>query len=236
MDAGEAARHPEACTSPETGFRGNPEAAVRDGHLGSCTRTPDSSAGWVGVTTTPASVNTGRPLAHWLGLGVLLTVATAVLLVWWVGVDELLAALRELSPAWLVVAAVSEALALACLTRVYATIFRVVHDELPAREATTVALGAFSLSQVLPGGGAAGGVFAAHRLARRSDAVTGTATVVLFGALSMGPAVCNCRHAPRRPRSGPRPAAGRRWPSACQPPLALRHVLLRPRSSHARCR
>ncbi|MBY5161428.1 lysylphosphatidylglycerol synthase transmembrane domain-containing protein [Salsipaludibacter albus] len=138
------------------------------------------------MTTTPATVETSRPLGHWLALGVLLTAAVAAAMVWWVGVDQLLTALRELSWGWLAVAAVLEALALACLTRVYAAIFRVVHDELPAREAMTVALGAFSLSQVLPGGGAAGGVFAAHRLARRSDAVTGTATVVLFGALSMG--------------------------------------------------
>ncbi len=139
----------------------------------------------MGVSTAPSGVGTSRPLAHWLGIGVLLTAATAVALVWWIGVDELLRALRNLSPGWLVVAAISEALALACLTRVYAAVFRVVHGPLPAREAMTVALGSFSLSQVLPGGGAAGGLFAAHRLARRSDAVTGTAAVVLFGTLSM---------------------------------------------------
>lgn len=137
------------------------------------------------MSPTPATAPTSRPLGHWIGLGVLLTIATGALLVWWIGVDELLTALHDLTPGWLAIAVLSEAMALFCLTRVYAAIFKVVHGPLPAREATTVALGSFSLSQVLPGGGAAGGVFAATRLSRRSDAVTGTAAVVLFGILSM---------------------------------------------------
>lgn len=128
--------------------------------------------------------SSGR-LVAWVVVGLLLTVATVGVMAVLVGPDRLRTAVTTLEPAWLLVALGIEAVALACLAQVYREVFAVTHGPLPRRAATTIALGSFSLAQVLPGGGAAGAVFAANRFARRSDAVTGTTSVVLFGTTTM---------------------------------------------------
>lgn len=126
-----------------------------------------------------------RRVLVWIGIGIALTVATVVVLVGVSGTERVLTALRAMNPAWLLTALGLEVVALACLTQVYREVFRVTHGPLPVREALVVSLGSFSLAQTLPGGGAAGAIFAANRLARRSDAVTGTTSAVLFGTTTM---------------------------------------------------
>lgn len=130
------------------------------------------------------SASSGRLMA-WVGLGLLLTVATVGVMAALIGPDRLRTAVSMLEPTWLLVALGIEAVALACLAQVYREVFAVTHGPLSRRAAATIALGSFSLAQVLPGGGAAGAVFAANRFARRSDAVTGTTSVVLFGTTTM---------------------------------------------------
>ena len=104
-----------------------------------------------------------------------------------VGFDEAGAALSEVDPWVAVVAVLLEVAALAGLIQVYRTTFRVSGGHLGYREGAAVGLGALSLTQLLPGGGVAGGLFAARRLVRNgADPVAAGATVVLVGLVTMG--------------------------------------------------
>ncbi len=125
-------------------------------------------------------------LAGWVALGIGLVTIVAALLAWWVGPGELVAAVAGMAPGWLVLAALLELAALVCLTGVQVATFRITAGRLPFAEAAAVALGSFSLSQLLPAGGAAGGVFATRRLTRRTDGVTAATSVVLAAACSLG--------------------------------------------------
>ncbi|MEX2504623.1 MAG: lysylphosphatidylglycerol synthase transmembrane domain-containing protein, partial [Egicoccus sp.] len=73
------------------------------------------------------------------------------------------------------------------LTQVYRATYASQGGELRFRDALTVCLGAFSLTQLLPGGGAAGSVFVVSRLRRHgADPVRAVATAVLLGLVTIG--------------------------------------------------
>lgn len=73
------------------------------------------------------------------------------------------------------------------LTQVYRTTFASQGGHLRFRDGLTVCLGAFSLTQLLPGGGAAGSVFVVSRLRRHgADPVRAVTTAVLLGLVTMG--------------------------------------------------
>lgn len=132
----------------------------------------------------------GRPVpavAPWTALGVALGAGTVVTLVHVAGADRVRDVLTSLDGRALVGVAVLEVLALAALVQLYRATFRANGGELGWRDGMTVCLGAFSLTQLLPGGGAAGGLFAVRRLRRHgADPVRATTTVLLVGLVSMG--------------------------------------------------
>lgn len=116
-----------------------------------------------------------------------LGVGAIVLLVRSAGLDEAGAALAALAPTTLAGAALLELVAVASLVQVYRATFAVSGGRLGRTEGAVVGLGAVSLTQLLPGGGVAGGVFAARRLVRAgADPVAAAATVVLVGAVTLG--------------------------------------------------
>ncbi len=103
------------------------------------------------------------------------------------GIEEAGGALGSVDPRTLVAAAVLELVAIASLAQVYRATFRVSGGRIDSREAAVVGLGAVSLTQLLPGGGVAGGIYATRRLVRAgADPVAATATVLLTGAVTLG--------------------------------------------------
>jgi uncharacterized protein (TIRG00374 family) len=73
------------------------------------------------------------------------------------------------------------------LTQVYRATFVSQGGQIGFRDALTVSLGAFSLTQLLPGGGAAGSVFVVSRLRRHgADPIRAATTAVLLGLVTMG--------------------------------------------------
>jgi putative heme transporter len=123
-----------------------------------------------------------RPVMLWLSL---LFVAWAVLR----GLPEIRAStatLRDLQPALVLLALALEMLAVLTLPHVYRTSVEAVGARLRYRDALQVSMGAFTLSRVLPGGGAAGAVFAARQLTTFGVAgPVATVAVVLEGLLAM---------------------------------------------------
>lgn len=124
-------------------------------------------------------------MGRWLALAVVLTLVTAAALVRWIGPDELRAAVTRMEPTWLVVAVGLEVAAIACLSRVYVAVVRGMDGDLSNGESARIALGAFSLSQLLPAGGAVGGVYAARRLGRTFDPVRAATAIAMFGVISL---------------------------------------------------
>lgn len=134
-----------------------------------------------------ASPSVAPRTARWLVAPVLFAVATVALLAGIVGHDAILAALRAFDGRVIAATVVLELFALGSLAQVYRSTFRVSGGWIPYREGLTVALGVFSLTQLLPGGGVAGGVFAARRLSRGgAGPVAAAATVVLVGLVMFG--------------------------------------------------
>lgn len=128
------------------------------------------------------SVRTWRCVA-----GAALGSGIVVLLVASAGFDEAGRALATLDRRVLLVAVLLETVALASLIQVYRATFRLTGGRLGKREAAAAGLGAISLTQLLPGGGVAGGLFAARRLTRAgADPVAAGMTVVLVGAVTLG--------------------------------------------------
>lgn len=132
----------------------------------------------------------GRPVPRavpWGAAGIALGLATATVLVRAAGPARVAGVLRTLDGWALVGVGTLEVAALAALVGLYRATDRANGGRLGWRDAMTVGLGAFSLTQLLPGGGAAGGVFAMRRLRRHgADPVRATTTVVLVGLVSMG--------------------------------------------------
>ena len=120
---------------------------------------------------------------------VLVGSAVFVAVVAWQAWDEVLAAARVLRTLALGVMAGAVALQIAAvltLPFVYRAAVRAVGATMSYRQSLQLSMGAFTLSRVLPGGGAAGAVWAARRLQRFGVplAPAGTA-VVLEGVLAM---------------------------------------------------
>lgn len=104
-----------------------------------------------------------------------------------VGFDRAGAALAQVTPGTVTAAVALQLVALAALVQVYRATYRVSGGRIGYREGAAVGLGAVSLTQLLPGGGVVGGLFATRRLVRSgADPVAAAATVVLAGLVLMG--------------------------------------------------
>lgn len=119
-----------------------------------------------------------------------LTVSLALVVgVAWAARGEIAAAAGALSSLRLDVLALAlalEAVAVALLAQVYRSSLEAVGSQVPYQQGLQVSMGAFTLSRILPGGGAAGAVWAAARL--RDAGVPGfraATAVVLEGVLAM---------------------------------------------------
>ncbi|MTV24801.1 flippase-like domain-containing protein [Nitriliruptoraceae bacterium ZYF776] len=134
-----------------------------------------------------AGIHRARRIA-WPVLATGLGVAAVVLLVGSVGTDAIGDALTRLDGRLLTAAVALKAVAVAALVQVHRASYRLAGAaSLGYREAVPVALGAFSLTQVLPGGGVAGGLYAQRRLRLHgADPVAATAGVLVFGTVNLG--------------------------------------------------
>lgn len=125
--------------------------------------------------------------AWWQVAATLVGVAAVAWLLASAGLEDAGAALAGLEPPALAGAALLELVAVISLVQVYRTTFGVSGGRLGRTEGAVIGLGAVSLTQLLPGGGVAGGLFAARRLVRAgADPVAAGATVVLVGAVTLG--------------------------------------------------
>ena len=144
-----------------------------------------SLAGWVWWRSLA-----GRPVPPpvlWGAAGAVLGVGTAIGMVQLAGPDHVAEVLAAVDARAMLGVGALEVAALAALVQLYRSTFRANGGHIGYREAMTVCLGAFSLTQLLPGGGAAGGLFAMRRFRRHgADPVRATTTVLLIGLVSMG--------------------------------------------------
>ena len=128
-----------------------------------------------------------RPAARWAALSLVVGAALVVLLSRHVGWDAVRTVLAGMDGRLLPVVVAVQVASLAALTQTYRTTFAIQGGRLSFRDGLTVCLGAFSLTQLLPAGGAAGGAFVVHRLRRHgADPVRAVATVALLGIVTMG--------------------------------------------------
>jgi uncharacterized protein (TIRG00374 family) len=132
--------------------------------------------------------NVQQHLVWWVLASIALAVAACSLLFRLTGMDEVRSILAALDLRHLVAVVVLEIASLACLAQLYRSTFRSSGGTIGFTDGLTVSLGAFSLAQLLPGGGAVGGLYAARRLARRhgADPVTAGMTVIVVGVVAMG--------------------------------------------------
>ena len=123
---------------------------------------------------------------RYLFLTISITLVAVVAQRAWPEVRAAFGVMRTVTPWMIVVAMLLEAVAVAALAQVYRASLNSVSADVTYRQALQVSMGAFTLSRVLPGGGAAGAVWASRRLRRIGVpwAVAGTA-VVLEGVLAM---------------------------------------------------
>jgi uncharacterized protein (TIRG00374 family) len=133
------------------------------------------------VESTELGAHADRPrrLALWAASALTLSLATAVVLVAVSGPGSTLAVVREVRGSWLGGAVVVQLAGLLCLGQVYRSAHRALGGELSHREGMTTALSAFAMAQLLPGGGAAGGVLAARRLTQVGATPVAAITTVL---------------------------------------------------------
>lgn len=132
---------------------------------------------------------TGRRGRHWLRSVVMVASLVFVAVVVWQAWDEVASAaavLRTVAFGVMALAMALQALAVLTLPFVYRAAVTAVGTPLGYRQSLQLSMGAFTLSRVLPGGGAAGAVWAARRLQRFGVplATAGTA-VILEGVLAM---------------------------------------------------
>ena len=116
------------------------------------------------------------------------SVAAVVVVVWRAlpEIRESAGALLDFGPGLVLVVLLLEAAAVACLPQVYRTSVEALGERVAYRDALQVSMGAFTISRILPGGGAAGGVFAARRLTRLGiGGPAATLAVGLEGVLAM---------------------------------------------------
>lgn len=129
-----------------------------------------------------------RAIVRWAAVSAVLAGTAGAALVHFSGVDAVRRVVADVRPGVAVAAIALEVLSLMCLIQVYRATFRTTGRDMEFREAFTVTMGAFGLAQLLPGGGAVGGLFVARRLTRHhgTDPTTATLTVVLLGLITMG--------------------------------------------------
>lgn len=126
-------------------------------------------------------------LAMGAGVAVLLGGVTAFVLVGAAGIEAVEEVLARVDGRLLAVVVCLQIVSTATLTQVYRATFAANGGVLRYRDALTITLGAFSLTQLLPAGGAVGGLFAMGRLrSHGADAVRATTTVLLVGLVTMG--------------------------------------------------
>lgn len=102
------------------------------------------------------------------------------------GIGEVTAALTQLSPAVVVIAVVCQIGAVVTLAQVYRSSVGAVGGDLTPGSALNVSMSAFTVSRVIPGGGAVGGVVAARRMmAFGAGGAVATTAVVLMGTTAM---------------------------------------------------
>ncbi len=133
----------------------------------------------------PARAPLGRALRALLAiLG--LTVVVWALVAGWPQVVHAVSALRGANVPLMATAVVAQAGALAMLGRVYRQCVATSGGRVSERDAAGVALRAYAVSRMLPGGGAAAAIFAAQRL-RRGGVADGPAVtgVALTGVITM---------------------------------------------------
>ena len=135
--------------------------------------------------TSPTTWSRGRVVRYLL---LTASVMVVVVVAWraWPEMTAAMGVLRTVSPGLLALAVALEVLAVAALPQVYRGALTALGAGVAYRQGLQVSMGAFTLSRVLPGGGAAGALWAARRLQRFgvAGAVAGTA-VVLAGVLAM---------------------------------------------------
>lgn len=128
-----------------------------------------------------------RRAVGWFAGAVLLASAAVFAVVRATGPDAIADVIAAVDLRLLPLVLVVQAASSATLTQVYRTTFASQGGRLGFRDGLTVCLGAFSLTQLLPGGGAAGSVFVVSRLRRHgADPVRAVTTAVLLGLVTMG--------------------------------------------------
>ena len=127
-----------------------------------------------------------RRVVRYLLLTASITVVVVVAHRAWPEVTAAVRVLQTVSPGLLALAVALEVLAVAALPQVYRAALVALGARVRYSQGLQVSMGAFTLSRVLPGGGAAGALWASRRLQRCGVAwaVAGTA-VVLAGVLAM---------------------------------------------------
>ena len=118
----------------------------------------------------------------------LLSLALLVVIIWRAApaLEESSDALRRIAPGWFVAAMGLEIIALGALAQVYRVALRALGKNLPYPQALDTSMGAFTVSRVVPGGGAVGAAFAARRLTHfGTSGAVATATVLLASTTLM---------------------------------------------------
>jgi putative heme transporter len=146
--------------------------------------------------TSSGAAGAGDPRTRWqptsslavgAGVSILLGTATVWVLLRVAGPDAVPQVLGGIDGRLLVAVIGLQVLSSATLAQIYRATHAANGGTLRYRDALTAALGAFSLTQLLPAGGAVGGLFAMHRLrAHGADAVHATTTVLLTGLVMLG--------------------------------------------------
>jgi uncharacterized protein (TIRG00374 family) len=135
----------------------------------------------------PATTDrSGRRLGRWGVIVVLLGAVAYTVLLTAPGLDESRAALARIAPVAVVVALAGEVVVVGSLGQVYRASLAALGGRIAYRHALNVSMSAFTVSQVLPAGGAFGALVAARRLyAFGASAAAATVAVGLYATLSL---------------------------------------------------
>lgn len=138
------------------------------------------------ITAPAATVVTRRTLAWFLG-AVAVVGAIVAVVVRTAGPDAVVEVITAIDPELLALVLAVQVASSVTLTQVYRATYASQGGRLGFRDGLTVSLGAFSLTTLLPGGGAAGSVFVVTRLRRHgADPLRAVTTALLLGVVTMG--------------------------------------------------
>ena len=125
-------------------------------------------------------------MLRWAILVVLLAAVAYTVLLSAPGFGETTAAFGDLQPWSLAVALACQVIVVVAIAQVYRTALLALDEELALSQALNVSMSAFTVTQVLPGGGAFGAVMAARRMYQHGvGAAAATLAVALYGTLSL---------------------------------------------------